>query len=87
MMRQEYTAEKYREILGRDLEQSDLMEERIQGAYDIIRVKKKIKKGAGRRQNVKGLIMGVSAVAAAFVLSVRGFVANPALAAKFSFIV
>ena len=46
MMRQEYTAEKYQEILGRDLEQSDLMEERIQGAYDIIRVKKKIKKGA-----------------------------------------
>ncbi len=86
MMRQEYTAEKYREILGRDLEQSDLMEERIQGAYDIIRVKKKIKKGAGRRQNVKGLIMGVSAVAAAFVLSVTAFVANPALAAKFSFI-
>ena len=51
MMRQEYTAEKYQEILGRDLEQSDLMEERIQGAYDIIRVKKKIKKGAGRRQD------------------------------------
>ena len=85
-MRQEYTADVYRKILGKDLEESGLIEEKIRGAYDIIRMQKRIKRGAGRRKGLKGLMMGMSAVAAAFVLSVTAFVANPALAAKFSFI-
>lgn len=85
-MRQKYTVDDYRKILGRDLEESGQIEEKIEEAYAIIRMNDTVRKGARRRKGLRGVIMGMSAVAAALVLSVTAFVANPALAAKFSFI-
>lgn len=36
-MRQEYTEKDYRDILGGDLKKSDIIDEKIQDAYEIIR--------------------------------------------------
>ncbi len=85
-MRQKYTVDDYRRVLGKDLEESGQIEEKIKGAYAMIRMNQESRSAARRKKGVKGLIRGMSAVAAALILSVTAFVASPALAAKFSFI-
>lgn len=83
-MRQEYKEKDYRDILGGSLSDSDMIDEKMKEAYEIIR--NRAKASARKKKRLKGLIMGMSAVAAALVFSITVCVANPALAAKIPFI-
>lgn len=85
-MRQGYTKKEYERILGMELTESALIREKMQDAYQIIRTGSRKKKESGRKNHLRGLIMGMSAAAAALVLSVTVCVADPALAAKLPFI-
>ena len=84
-MGQEYTKNDYERVLSMRLTKSDVIEKKIQDAYHIIRTGGREGK-VPRRNGMWGIIMGMSAVAAALVLSMTVCVANPALAAKLPFI-
>lgn len=83
-MRQNYTEKDYREILSGSLASSDIVDERIQDTYEIIRNRAKALEKKKKKR--KRLIMGMSAAAAVLALSVTVCVADPALAAKIPFI-
>lgn len=81
-MRHEYTKKEYEQILSMDLTESAVIRKKMQGAYKKIRAQEKSGKNMRRGRGMRRLIAGMSAVAAALVLSVTVCVANPALAAK-----
>lgn len=83
-MRQKYTEKDYRNILSGNLTKSDIIDEKMQDAYEIIR--NRAKDSARKKKKRKEFIAGMSAAAAALVLSVTVCVENPALAAKLPFI-
>ncbi len=85
-MRQKCTNKDYRRILGMDLTESALVRKKMQEAYRTIRKDSCPEKNMRREKSLRGLIMGMSAVAAALVLSMTVCVANPSLAAKLPFI-
>lgn len=81
-MRHEYTKKEYEQILSMDLTESAVIRKKMQGAYKKIRAQEKSGKNMRQGRGMRRLIAGMSAVAAALVLSVTVCVANPALAAK-----
>lgn len=83
-MRQNYSEKKYRDVLGANLTESDVINEKIEEAYEMIRNRSKA--SARRKKGVRGFLMGMSGMAAAVALSITVCVANPALAAKLPFI-
>lgn len=83
-MKREYTEQDYREVLSGNIAASDIIDGKMQEAYEIIR--NRTKASGRKKKKIKGLIMGMSAVAAALVFSITVCVANPALAAKIPFI-
>lgn len=83
-MRRNFSEKEYRDVLGTNLTESDVINEKIEEAYGIIRNRSKA--SARRKKGLKGLAIGMSGVAAAVVLSITVCVANPALAAKIPFI-
>jgi len=85
-MRQKYTKKDYERVLSMELTESALIEKKIQAAYQTLRTDGRKRKNVRRKKSLPGLITGMSAVAAALVLSVAVYVANPALAAKLPFI-
>lgn len=86
IMRQEYTKKEYEKALSVELKKSAIIEEKVQEAYHIIRTDSKNRQKGCRRRGLQALVTGMSAVAAAMVLSVTVCVANPSLAAKLPFI-
>ena len=85
-MRRKYANKEYERILGMELTESALVSKKIQDAYGMIRTDSRSKESMYRKKSLCCLIMGMSAVAAALVLSVTVCVANPALAAKLPFV-
>ena len=85
-MRRKYANKEYERILGMELTESALVSKKIQDAYGMIRTDSRSKESMYRKKSLRCLIMGMSAVAAALVLSVTVCVANPALAAKLPFV-
>lgn len=85
-MRQGYTKKEYEKILGMELTESALIQKKMEEAYQIIRTGNRSRKVMRRRSRLRGLLRGMSAVAAALVLSVTMAAVNPALAAKLPFI-
>lgn len=85
-MRQEYTEKDYQNILSKDLHESAVIQQKIQEAYVQIQASGSESGRSHQKKGLKGLLMGMSSVAAAMVLSVTVCVANPALAAKLPFI-
>jgi len=83
-MREKFSEKDYRDVLGTNLAESDVINEKMEEAYQIIR--NRTKASAHRKKGMKGFIMGMSGMAAAVVLSITVCVANPALAAKIPFI-
>lgn len=83
-MKKEYTEKDYRNILRSNLAESDVINEKMQDAYEMIRNQAKV--SVKRKKGMKRFIMGMSTVAAALVLSITACVANPSLAAKLPFI-
>lgn len=85
-MKREYTKKEYQEILSMQLTESALVRSKIEDAYGQIRTGGRKDTKSFYNKGLKGLITGMSAVAAALVLSVTVCVSNPALAAKLPFI-
>ena len=85
-MRQEYTKKEYERILSMELTEPEIVKERIQETYGMIRTDSRCKKSMCGKKRMHGLIRGMSAAAAALVLSVTVCAANPAMAAKLPFI-
>lgn len=83
-MRRDFSEKEYREVLGANLTESDVINQKIEEAYDIIRNRSKV--SARRKKGLKGLAIGMSGAAAVVVLSITVCMANPALAAKIPFI-
>lgn len=95
-MRQTISEQELRDILGKDLENSRFMDEKIEAAYEQVRQRAKIKdgkerdggkKGAGSaRRRKKGpwrkVFAGIGTVAAAFLVAFTCCAVNPALAEK-----
>lgn len=81
-MTRKYTENEYREILGSDLAKSDLVDKKIEDAYEMIRNRAKV----SEKRKKRGFVKGLSAAAAMLVFSILVFTANPALAAKLPFI-
>lgn len=83
-MKQEFSEKEYRNVLGTDLTESDIINKKMEEAYEMVR--NRTRASARRKKALKGLAAGMSGMAAAVVLSVTVCVANPALAAKIPFI-
>lgn len=85
-MGKKYTAQDYRRVLGKNLVESEVIDRKVEDAYEMIRNQANASAHRKRNGKLKGWIMGMSTVAAALVLSVTVCVANPALAAKLPFV-
>lgn len=83
-MKKEYTEKDYKNILRSNLAESDVINEKMQDAYEIIRNQAKV--SVKRKKGMKRFIIGMSTVAAALVLSITACVTNPAIAARLPFI-
>ncbi|MDE6963353.1 MAG: DUF4179 domain-containing protein, partial [Lachnospiraceae bacterium] len=75
-MGKQYSEQELMDILGRDMAQSDVINQKIQEAYDMIKKQNKRKSGGFQKAGV------MAAVAAALVLAFGICAANPVLAAK-----
>lgn len=85
-MEKKYTAQEYRNILGRELASSEVIDRKVEDAYDMIRNQAKASARRARKKNIRRWVMGLTAAAAALALSVTVCVEHPALAAKLPFV-
>ena len=70
-MRQGYMKKDYERILKMEIQESALIQEKMQEAYQMIRNGGRKQKDVRQRSRLKRLIMGMSAAAAALVLRDR----------------